>query len=153
MLAEEAPGALNAEERPSIARRLARPGIAIVAGVLLAGAFPPIGWWALALVSAATLALLVRARPWRGAAGLGLLYGLAFCFPLFEGLRPVGVDAWVALSLFEALYFVPLAAGLALVTRVPAWPLWSAALWVTEEYVRGRVPFGGFPWGRLAFSQ
>ena len=26
-------------------------------------------------------------------------------------------------------------------------------LWVAQEALRGRVPFGGFPWGRLAFSQ
>src|SRR5262249_60288380 len=25
--------------------------------------------------------------------------------------------------------------------------------WVLEEALRDRVPFGGFPWGRLAFSQ
>src|SRR5262249_3393639 len=27
------------------------------------------------------------------------------------------------------------------------------ALWVAEELARGRVPFGGFPWARIAFSQ
>ncbi|GAA4055795.1 hypothetical protein GCM10022214_03940 [Actinomadura miaoliensis] len=41
-------------------------------------------------------------------------------------------------------------AGIALVTRLP---LWTAALWVAQEAARGRVPFGGFPWARLAFSQ
>ena len=153
-LAEETPGV--AEDRPRrsiIPVRLRRSGLAVLAGLLLAAAFPPIGWWPLAPVSAAMLALVLRERPWRGATGLGLLYGLAFCFPLFEGLRPVGVDAWLALSVFEALYFALLGTGIALATRVPGWPLWTAALWITEEFVRGRVPFGGFPWGRLAFSQ
>jgi len=28
-----------------------------------------------------------------------------------------------------------------------------AGLWVGQEALRGRTPFGGFPWGRLAFSQ
>src|SRR5664279_5272933 len=37
--------------------------------------------------------------------------------------------------------------------RLPGWPVWSAAGWVLEEAVRGRAPFGGFPWGRLAFGQ
>ena len=27
-----------------------------------------------------------------------------------------------------------------------------AALWVGAEALRGTVPFGGFPWGRLAFA-
>ncbi len=38
-------------------------------------------------------------------------------------------------------------------TRTAGWPLWTAALWVLQEALRGRLPFGGFPWGRLAFSQ
>ena len=33
------------------------------------------------------------------------------------------------------------------------WPVAVAALWVAEEAVRDRLPFGGFPWGRWAFSQ
>jgi apolipoprotein N-acyltransferase len=29
----------------------------------------------------------------------------------------------------------------------------TGAFWVAQEGLRDRVPFGGFPWGRLAFSQ
>jgi apolipoprotein N-acyltransferase len=153
MLAEETPGVAERERVRRTSGRLRRPAGAVLAGLLLAAAFPPIGWWPLALVAAGMIILVVRERPWRAAAGLGMLFGLAFCFPLFEGLRPVGDDAWVALSVFEALYFALLGPGLALATRLPGWPVWTAALWVAEEFVRGRVPFGGFPWGRLAFSQ
>uniref|UniRef100_UPI001F1BEAE9 apolipoprotein N-acyltransferase n=2 Tax=Rhodococcus TaxID=1827 RepID=UPI001F1BEAE9 len=32
-------------------------------------------------------------------------------------------------------------------------PVWIAGAWVTAEALRSRVPFGGFPWGRLAFGQ
>jgi apolipoprotein N-acyltransferase len=153
MLAEETTGVAVEDGRRSLRDRLARPGLAVLAGLLLAAAFPPIGWWPLAPVSAALLVLVLRGRAWRAALGHGMLYGLAFCFPLFEGLRPVGLDAWLALSVFEALYFALMAVTLAWATRLRGWPLWTAALWVTQEFVRGRVPFGGFPWGRLAFSQ
>jgi apolipoprotein N-acyltransferase len=44
--------------------------------------------------------------------------------------------------------------------RLPRGPLRAvlvsgavAALWVGQEALRDRTPFGGFPWGRLAFSQ
>ncbi len=46
-----------------------------------------------------------------------------------------------------------LGAGLAVTARLPGWPLWGAALWVAQEAARDRGPFGGFPWGRLAFAQ
>jgi apolipoprotein N-acyltransferase len=151
MLAEPRPAV--AERRRGAGARWIRPAVAVAAGLLLAAAFPPLGWWPLAPVAVAMLTLAVRERSWRRAATTGLVFGLAFCFPLFEGLRPVGLDAWVTLSLFEALYFGLLGAGLALVTRLPGWPVWTAAVWIGEELVRGRVPFGGFPWGRLAFSQ
>ncbi len=153
MLAEETPTVATGARGTRGLGRFARPAAAVLAGLLLAAAFPPIGWWPLAPVAAATLTLVVRDRTWRRATGLGMLFGLAFCFPLFEGLRPVGFDAWLALSLFEALYFALLGTGLRLAARLPGWPVWTAALWITEELVRGRVPFGGFPWGRLVFSQ
>ncbi|GAA0344632.1 apolipoprotein N-acyltransferase [Actinoallomurus spadix] len=153
LLAEKTPGVAERDRRSRIPAWLPRPAGVVLAGLLLAAAFPPIGWWPLAPVATAMLALLLRGRTWRRGAGLGMLFGLAFSFPTFEGLRPVGMDAWIALSLFEALYFALLGAGLALVTRLPGWPVWTAAAWITEELIRGRVPFGGFPWARLAFSQ
>ena len=33
------------------------------------------------------------------------------------------------------------------------WPWVTGVLWVGQEALRDREPFGGFPWGRLAFSQ
>jgi apolipoprotein N-acyltransferase len=153
MLAEKAPEAAGRGRARRIPPWPPRPLLVVSAGLLLATAFPPLGWWPLAPVSAAMLALATRGRGLRAATGLGYLYGLAFSFPLYEGLRPVGIDAWVALSLFEALYFAPLGTGLALVARLRGWPVWTAGLWIAEEFVRGRVPFGGFPWGRLGFSQ
>ena len=60
---------------------------------------------------------------------------------------------WLALGVFEALYFAVLGGGAAATSRLPGWPLWAAALWVADEALRGRWPMGGFPWGRLGFSQ
>ncbi|WP_372502752.1 hypothetical protein [Streptoalloteichus tenebrarius] len=38
----------------------------------------------------------------------------------------------------------------------PTWgcsSAWAAALWVGAEVLRAHVPFGGFPWGKVAFGQ
>ncbi|MCU1587733.1 MAG: apolipoprotein N-acyltransferase, partial [Frankiales bacterium] len=64
-----------------------------------------------------------------------------------------GPLAWFALALLESLFLAALGAALAAVSRLDAWPAWAALLWVGEEALRDRLPFGGFPWGRLAFSQ
>ena len=37
--------------------------------------------------------------------------------------------------------------------RLTGWPVWVACLWVAQELARDTTPFGGFPWGRLAFAE
>ena len=127
---------------------------ALAAGLLLELSFAPVEAWALAPVGVAVLTLAVRGAAPRRAALLGLLAGLALFVPLLHWSGAVaGSAAWLALALLQALFLAPLGAALAVVQRLSAWPVWTAALWVGEEALRDRLPFGGFPWGRLAFSQ
>ncbi|MFD0327908.1 apolipoprotein N-acyltransferase [Streptacidiphilus monticola] len=100
----------------------------------------------------AGISLLTYRRTVRQAAWSGLLFGLTFMLWLLYWIGVIGKDAWLILSVVEALYLVLMAAGLALVSRMRWWPLWSALVWITQEWVRDRVPLGGFPWGRLAFA-
>lgn len=127
---------------------------AIGAGLLLDVAFPPHDLWPLAPVGAALLTVACRGTAPRRAALLGLAGGLGLFVPMLVWTGTIaGVAAWLGLALLEAAFFAPLGAGLAAVGRLPGWPVWTAALWVGEEALRDRIPFGGFPWGRLAFSQ
>ncbi|MFP8887649.1 apolipoprotein N-acyltransferase [Streptomyces mangrovi] len=135
------------------ARREAwRTAAAAVSGVALAAAFPPYGLWPLSVAAVAVLALLTRGRTAGQGAWLGLAMGLPFFLVLLKWLHVIGWDAVFGLSLVESLFFVPMGAGLAATSRLPLWPLWGACLWVAEEWARDRIPFGGFPWGRLAFA-
>ncbi len=153
-------GAPAAPVRPGRARRLLsltrrealRTGLAVVSGVALGLAFPPYDLWPLSPLAVAALALLTRGRTARQGAWTGLVFGLPFFLILLKWLHVVGWDAVVGLSFAEALFVALLGAGLALTSRLPAWPLWGACLWVAEEWARDRLPFGGFPWGRLAFA-
>ncbi|MDX6200020.1 MAG: apolipoprotein N-acyltransferase [Actinomycetota bacterium] len=133
---------------------LARSAGALASGLLLDIAFPPHELWWLAPLPVAVLTLLCRGGSGRRGALLGLVAGLGFFVPLLVWTGTIaGALAWLALALLEAAFFAPLGAALAVVTRLPGWPVWSASLWVAEEALRDRLPFGGFPWGRLAFSQ
>ncbi|GAA1523297.1 apolipoprotein N-acyltransferase [Actinomadura kijaniata] len=125
----------------------------IVAGLLMWLAFPPLDLTPLAPAGVAVFTLALRGVRARTGAWLGFLCGAAFFLPVLTGIIKIGPDGWILLSLVQALYLAPLGAGIALVHRLRAWPLWTAGLWVAEELVRGHVPFGGFPWARLAFSQ
>ncbi|MCW3820010.1 apolipoprotein N-acyltransferase [Micromonospora sp. DR5-3] len=138
--------------------RVAAP-LAVLAGLVLLAAFPPYGVWPLAPVGVALLAAAAHRRRLRAGAGLGFLTGLALFAPLLEWTNlHTGALPWILLSLLQAGYLALLGAAAAWVSPLAdrhraAWPLLTAVLWVGQEALRDRTPFGGFPWGRLAFSQ
>ena len=134
--------------------------LAVLGGVATWAAFPgavsAAGWWPTAILGVALLGLAthgVRAR--RGFLA-GLLFGIAFLFPHLQWSGTyVGLLPWSALTLVCALFYAVLGACLPRLQRA-RWrlaPLAVASGWVALEAARARFPFGGFPWGRLAFSQ
>ncbi|MEV6396789.1 apolipoprotein N-acyltransferase [Streptomyces sp. NPDC051907] len=141
--------------RQPLLLRLARPGAAVLAGVLLYVSFPPRSLWWLALPAFALLGWSLHGcRRLRTAFGLGYLAGLGFLLPLLVWTgEEVGAGPWLALTAVEAVFVGLACMGIAAVTRLPAWPLWGAAVWVVGEAARASVPFGGFPWGKIAFGQ
>jgi apolipoprotein N-acyltransferase len=129
------------------------------AGLALLLAFPPYDLWPLAPVGVALLDLALTGRRVRAAAGLGALCGLVFFTPLlaWTGLH-VGALPWLLLSGSQAAYLALLGAAAAVtgpLARRWRWagPPLTGVLWTAQEALRDRTPFGGFPWGRLAFSQ
>jgi apolipoprotein N-acyltransferase len=128
--------------------------LALTGGLLLVLAFPGYDLSGLAPLGPAALALAVHGRRFRAGLWLGLVFGVAFFVPLLSwtGIY-VGPLPWLALAGWEALHLALLGGATALTSRLRLWPLWGAALWVADEALRGRVVLGGFPWGRLGFSQ
>jgi apolipoprotein N-acyltransferase len=166
--AEPAAAAPAPQRRPRLlvdtplGRRLSLPAallLAVASGYLAVLAFPPYGIWPLAAVSVAGLGAAVHRRRLRGGLGVGFVYGLAFFLPLLAwSSTQVGQWPWLFLCALEALGMGLLGAGLALCSRLIdahrwTWAPLTGVAWVAEEALRSRQPFGGFPWGNLAFSQ
>jgi apolipoprotein N-acyltransferase len=127
---------------------------AVGAGALLWLSFPPRHLWFLAPVGVALLVVVLRGRGVRAGFAYGYAAGLGYLLPLLPWVGIyVGALPWVALAAFEAVAVGLFGVGVALVGRRPGAPVWIACAWVTTEALRSRVPLGGFPWGRLAFSQ
>jgi apolipoprotein N-acyltransferase len=142
---------------PVVRERLPLP-IAVTASVLgglaLWLAFPDHDIWWLAPLGVALFAVAARGQRARTAALLGGLTGLAYFLPLlrWSGVY-VGTLPWLALSVLESLYVASLGLALPFAWRTRFAPVAIAGLWVAQEAVRDRTPYGGFPWARLAFSQ
>ena len=133
---------------------LRRSLIAVASGLCLWLALPTADLWPLAFVGVAGMAWATVGVSARAGLGLGLLTGLGCFVPAlsWSGVY-VGAVPWFALAVTESLYVALLGLACALVqpTRVRPWLI--ACLWVAQELIRGTVPFGGFPWARIAFSQ
>lgn len=137
-----------------MARTVFRIAAALGSGSLLYLSFPPRHLWFLAPVAVALLVLTLQGRSMRAAAGYGYLAGLGFFVPLLPWIGAfVGPVPWLALAAGEAVAFGVFGALATVVSRLPGAQIWLACLWVTVEAIRSRVPFGGFPWGRVAFGQ
>jgi apolipoprotein N-acyltransferase len=133
--------------------------MAILSGAALLLSFPPYGLWWLAPAGVALLAAAAHRRRMRTAFLLGWAAGLVLFVPLISWTTiGAGWAPWILLSVAEGAFIGLLAMATAwlspLVDRWPwLWPLLTGLLWTSQEALRDRAPFGGFPWGRLAFSQ
>ncbi len=149
---------------------IARLALSVASGLCLWLSFPGIDIWPLAIVGVGLLALATCGTRARTGFLLGLLSGLAFFLPALKwtGIY-VGSMPWIALSVTESLYLAFMGMGCSFlqsarrIERLPHWmspadgphirPMAIALMWVLQEAARGHVPFGGFPWLRLAWSQ
>ncbi|WP_020673463.1 apolipoprotein N-acyltransferase [Amycolatopsis nigrescens] len=140
--------------RPWLLRLL----LAAISGFVLFLSFAPRPLWWLAPFAFAGLGLALYRRRFWGGFGYGFAFGLAFFLPLLTWLRDFlgagfGPWPWLGLSATLALYHA-LAGGLITwVARLPAAPIWMALLVIAAETPRAWFPLGGFPWGRVGFSQ
>ncbi len=131
-------------------RRLAA---AVLSGLLLSAAFPPLDLGPLALV-----ALVPLLWAWRGVGPVaGALYGgaagIAFFGVLVEWSRYFGVVAVGPFVLFLSSWWMLAGAVVGWLGRrgLTGAPV-VASVWVLVEAGRGRVPFGGFPWGDVGYA-
>jgi apolipoprotein N-acyltransferase len=130
----------------------------LLGGGLLCLAFPTFDVWVAAPVALALMAWAWTGRgAWRGFL-LGTAAGLVFFVPTlsWSGIY-VGSVPWLALATLEALFVGMAGALYGWLSRSPARPrvrpLAFALTWLVAEGFRGRAPYGGFPWLKLAFGQ
>jgi apolipoprotein N-acyltransferase len=142
--------------RAAMLPRLPRLALAVVAGLLMCASFPPSNWWWAAVVAAALLAWVLThpATTPVGGLGYGFLFGLAFYPPLLPWISSlVGAIPWLVLATTCALYPGLFGLFAVIVRRLPGWPIWFALVWAAQEWLKSLFPFGGFPWGSVAFGQ
>ncbi|MEJ5915641.1 apolipoprotein N-acyltransferase [Pseudokineococcus sp. 1T1Z-3] len=158
---------------------LVRVVAALSGGVALAASFPEPGWWWLAAPAVGLLVAAVAGVGVRTGALVGMVFGLAFFLPLLRWTAEYVGPVAHSLAVLQAAFCALAGALLVLVLRwtpgagavsaqgpVPGsgWApppsgvlvlqaLAAGGAWTGVEALRARIPFGGFGWGRVAFSQ
>ena len=140
--------------------------LAAASGFVLDAGFPDRNLWVAAFLGIGLFLYALLGRRASGAALVGLVGGLTFYLVHTEWLTLyLGPLPWVALSGLQSLFWAVAAVPLALVLREGsrAWPtrlgrvgmvpLVVGALWTVREIVTSTWPYGGFSWGRAAYSQ
>ncbi|WP_410579418.1 apolipoprotein N-acyltransferase [Amycolatopsis sp. lyj-108] len=132
--------------------------VAAASGFTLYLSFAPRPLWWLAPLAFTGFALVVHGRRFRGAFGYAFVFGVAFFLPLLTWLLDFlgpgfGPWPWLGLAMALSVYLGFGGAFATVVWRLPLGPLWAALVIIALETPRTWFPFGGFPWGRVAFSQ
>jgi len=132
--------------------------LALLGGLCIWAAFPAVNTWWSAPIGVALVALATAKTTVRRGFLLGFAAGMAYFTPLlsWSGVY-LGVLPWTALAVSQSVYLGALGAICALLQTRPGRahvrPAVVTLAWVSVELARSHTPFGGFPWGRLAFSQ
>lgn len=129
--------------------------LVLLSALMAWAAFPPLGWgWLAPLALAPFLAALRRAHTRRGAALLGLAFGVLFYGSLTFWLTIIGLYVVIGMALVMGLFTMAYAAAMWSAREwdpVP-WALTATGLWAGMELLRSRFPLGGFRWGDLGYA-
>lgn len=127
-----------------------RLALAVAAGMALNTAFGPHRWW-LAVLGFAGLCAALDGATGRLRGLTAAVFAASWFVPLISWIGVLGRDAWVLLAVLCVLPW--LAVGVATDVRTWRGGVVLAAVAVLIEWVRAEVPWGGFPWGLVAYSQ
>lgn len=130
--------------------RLPSPLLAVLAGLLLAAATPPWGFWPLAFLGIALLDHVLAGQPTKVRFRRAWLVWFALFLPSLLWMQDLTLPGYVIASIAYAAF---LAAGLLLAPPGPGRYVAYAGGVILAEWVRWRWPFGGVPLSNLAIGQ
>jgi apolipoprotein N-acyltransferase len=123
----------------------------IAAGAIVAWSFYPNHWWA-SIFGMAILLVTLDSKPRKTRFILTLAFALTFFAFHVQWVSVLGNDAWLGLAILCTLPWL-LFALLPIDSKSKWFYVQPAVAVVILEAIRANWPWGGFPWGLLAYSQ
>ena len=133
-------------------RRWLLSGLSVVAGCAVGLGFDPVNLWWLVPVAVAVFVCVSLASTTRVGLLRGYLFGLGFNIVAFHWVDVLGVLVPLVFAIWLAVWYAVVGLVVSLTRKTPAWGFAGVTAWMAAEWASSRWPFGGFGWGRLAFT-
>jgi apolipoprotein N-acyltransferase len=123
-----------------------------MAGISVGLGFAPTDlWWLVVPGIAVFLVVVKETRP-----KIGLVYGYLFGFALamtaFRWTSVLGLPVLAVVAAWLAIWYALVGLVVAASRNTAMWGFLGVATWMAGEWLGARFPFGGFGWGRLAYT-
>lgn len=138
---------------------------AVLGGVALDSGSPWLAWWPGGFLGVGLILLALWQQRVGFAVLIGAIAGAAFWLPHIDWLTLyLGPVPWLALCAVMIAWFAVFGAATAIATRgfamlrtpwlrILCQAVTVTALWVAREQLQSSWPYGGFAWGRVAYTQ
>jgi len=132
--------------------RWLKSGLAVAAGCCMGLGFEPFNMWFVVPVAVAVFVCVNLASTPRVGLLRGYLFGFGFNIVAFHWAGVLGVTVLLVFVVWLAVWYALVGLVISLTRRTAVWGLTGVAAWMGAEWVSSRWPFGGFGWGRLAYT-
>jgi apolipoprotein N-acyltransferase len=123
-----------------------------VAGVLMARSFSYTDTWILLPMGIAVWWAGTHKRQLSDYLFFSFSLATAFWFARLSWLTLVGLDAYIILALLMALIYGSSGFLMYKVKDLPLPFVWYGLIFISMETITDYIPFGGFPWGKIAYD-
>jgi len=123
-----------------------------VAGVLMARSFAYTDTWILLPMGIAVWWAGTHKRQLSDYLFFSFSLAIAFWFARISWLTLVGIDAYIILALLMALITGSSGFLMYKVKDLPLPFVWYGLIFISMETITDYIPFGGFPWGKIAYD-
>ena len=123
-----------------------------VAGVLMARSFSYTDTWILLPMGIAVWWAGTHKRQMSDYLFFSFSLATAFWFARLSWLTLVGLDAYIILALLMALIYGSSGFLMYKVKDLPLPFVWYGLIFISMETITDYIPFGGFPWGKIAYD-
>ena len=125
--------------------------LCIIPGILAARSYAPTNVWYLVPVAIAIWWAAVHKKSLFDYLFFSFFYSLAFWLTHLTWLEIVGLDAYFGLAIFMTIIYTFCGYLMFKVKDLALPYIWYGVIFISLETATDYLPFGGFPWGKIAY--